>query len=84
MQQTIQIWVDDQPGALLRVAGILAARGANIQSLNAAQDPTRPGVSRITIRVDLDAHWHERVVKQMNRLVNVHLAQDVSEGKRSW
>lgn len=85
MQQTIQIWVDDQPGTLMRVAGILAAKGANIESLSAAQDPTQPGVSRITIRAQLAPHLHARVVSQMNRLVNVHLAQDVTEGgQRTW
>ena len=85
MQQTIQIWVDDQPGTLMRVAGILAAKGANIESLTVAQDPTQLGVSRITIRTELEPHLHARVVSQMNRLVNVHLAQDVSQGgKRSW
>jgi acetolactate synthase small subunit len=39
MRQVIQLWVEDKPGVLMRVAGIITAKGANIYSLALAPDP---------------------------------------------
>ena len=48
MQQLISLLVENKPGALLRVAGLLTARGYNIESLTVAKtlDPT---LSNMTI-----------------------------------
>ncbi len=78
MRQTIQVWVEDKHGALMRVAGIIAAKGANIHALTLAPDPSREGVSRITVVADLEPRLHQRVVNEMNRLVNVFAAVDIS------
>ncbi len=82
MRQTIRVWVEDKHGALLRVAGIISAKGANIHSLTVAPDPWEEGVSRITIVSDLEPRLHQRVVNEMNRLVNVFLAVDVTGNPR--
>lgn len=66
----LSLLVEDKPGLLTRVAGLFARRGFNISSL--AVGPTEvPGLSRITVVVDVDALPLEQVTKQLNKLVNV-------------
>src|SRR5204863_4123271 len=67
---TLSVLVEDRPGVLTRVAGLFAARGFNIDSL--AVGPTeKPGMSRMTIVVNVDKKPLEQVTKQLNKLVNV-------------
>ncbi len=67
---TLSVLVEDRPGVLTRVAGLFAARGFNIDSL--AVGPTEePGLSRMTIVVNVDMKPLEQVTKQLNKLVNV-------------
>ena len=79
MLQTISLLVENRPGALLRVTGLLGSRGYNIESLTVART-LDPELSRMTIVVDVDAKLCGQVIKQMNKLVNVLQAADVSEG----
>lgn len=78
MLQVISLLVENKPGALMRITGVLSARGYNIESLTVARtlDPT---LSRMTIVVDVDANLRAQVVKQMNKLINVLQASDVTE-----
>jgi len=78
MQRTIRLWLEDKPGALMRVAGLVTGTGSNIVSLNVAPDPWQPGVSRMTLTADLEPRLHSLVVAKMNRLVNVLAAIDVT------
>lgn len=78
MRQTIRVWVEDKHGALLRVAGIISAKGANIHALTVRPEAGEEGVSIITIVSDLEPRLHQRVVNEMNRLVNVFLAVDLT------
>jgi acetolactate synthase-1/3 small subunit len=67
---TLSVLVEDRPGVLTRVAGLFSARGFNINSL--AVGPTEePGLSRMTIVVDVDRKPLEQVTKQLNKLINV-------------
>jgi acetolactate synthase I/III small subunit len=67
---TLSVLVEDRPGVLTRVAGLFAARGYNIDSL--AVGPTEePGLSRMTIVVDVETKPLEQVTKQLNKLVHV-------------
>jgi acetolactate synthase I/III small subunit len=67
---TLSVLVEDKPGVLTRVAGLFAARGFNIDSL--AVGPTEtPGLSRMTIVVNVESKPLEQVTKQLNKLVNV-------------
>jgi acetolactate synthase-1/3 small subunit len=64
------VLVEDRPGVLTRIAGLFAARGFNIDSL--AVGPTEaPGVSRMTIVIDVEEKPLEQVTKQLNKLINV-------------
>jgi acetolactate synthase-1/3 small subunit len=78
MQQVISLLVENKPGALLRVTGVLGSRGFNIESLTVART-LDPSLSRMTIVVDVDAKLCAQVIKQMNKLVNVLQANDLTE-----
>ena len=79
MLQIISLLMENKPGALMRVTGLLSQRGYNIESLTVART-LDPEVSRMTIVVDVDANLRQQVVKQMNKLINVLQAADVTEG----
>ena len=83
MRQTIRVLVEDKHGVLLRVAGIISAKGANIHTLTVTPDPWEEGVSTITLASDLEPRLHQRVVNEMNRLVNVFLAVDVTANEHA-
>ena len=69
-RHTLSVLVEDQPGVLARVASLFSRRSFNIESL--AVGPTEhPGVSRITIVVNVDELPLEQVTKQLNKLINV-------------
>ena len=70
MKHTLSVQVEDRPGALTRITSMFARRRFNIDSL--AVGPTeRPGISRITLRVDCEEHTLEQIEKQIHKLVNV-------------
>ena len=79
MQQIISLLMENKPGALMRVTGLLGQRGYNIESLTVARtlDAT---LSRMTIAVDVEPSIRAQVIKQMNKLINVLQATDVTEG----
>ena len=79
MLQTISLLLENKPGALLRVTGVLAARGYNIESLTVAKT-LDPELSRMTIVVDVEDRLRTQVIKQMNKLINVLQATDMSDG----
>src|SRR5260221_5201991 len=78
MLQVISLLMENKPGALLRVTGLLGARGFNIESLTVART-LDPELSRMTIVVDVESKLFAQVIKQMNKLVNVLQATDVGE-----
>jgi acetolactate synthase-1/3 small subunit len=78
MLQVISLLVENKPGALMRITGVLSARGYNIESLTVARtlDPT---LSRMSIVVDIEPQLRAQVIKQMNKLINVLQASDLSD-----
>ncbi len=78
MLQHISLLVENKPGALLRVTGLLSARGYNIESLTVART-LDPELSRMSIVVDVDPSLRAQVIKQMNKLINVLQATDLTE-----
>ena len=66
----LSLLVEDTPGLLTRVAGLFARRGFNIESLAVGVTEV-PGISRITVVVDVEDLPLEQVTKQLNKLVNV-------------
>ena len=78
MEQIIQVWMENKPGALMRVAGILTAKGLNIDNLVVRPDGEDRNISKMTIAVDVEPRFRVRVIQEMNRLVNVILAKDAT------
>src|SRR4029077_17126362 len=78
MLQVISLVLENKPGALMRVTGLLTQRGYNIESLTVART-LDPAVSRMTIVVDVDSTQRQQGIKHMNKLINVLQATDLPE-----
>ena len=76
----ISILMENEAGALSRVAGLFSARGYNIESLTVA--PTEdPSMSRMTIVTIGSDEIIEQITKQLNKLIDVVKLMDLSEGE---
>jgi acetolactate synthase-1/3 small subunit len=78
MLQLISLLMENKPGALMRVTGLLSARGYNIESLTVART-NDPELSRMSIVVETEEPQRGQVIKQMNKLINVLQATDLTE-----
>ena len=78
MKHVITALVENQPGVLARIIGLISGRGYNIESLNVA--PTQDGkVSRLSMTVPGDDRVLEQVTKQLNKLVDVIKVADLTK-----
>lgn len=78
MRHVVAILIENESGALSRVAGLFSARGYNIESLTVA--PTHdPTLSRMTIVTTGTERVVEQIVKQLNKLVDVVRLADLTE-----
>ena len=69
-RHTISILLENEAGALSRVAGLFSARAYNIESLSVA--PTEDAtVSRLTLVTTGSPEIIEQITKQLNKLVDV-------------
>ena len=72
--------MENEPGALSRVAGLFSARGYNIESLTVA--PTEDAtLSRMTIVTKGSDEVIEQITKQVNKLVEIVKVVDLNEGR---
>jgi len=72
--------MENESGALSRVAGLFSARGYNIESLTVA--PTNdPSLSRMTLVTRGTEDIIEQITKQLNKLVDVVKLQDMTGGE---
>ena len=78
MRHTIAILLENEAGALCRVAGLFSARAYNIESLTVAptEDPT---VSRLTVVTSGSPQIIEQITKQLNKLIDVIRLVDLNE-----
>ncbi len=78
MRHIISILVENEAGALSRIAGLFSARGYNIESLTVA--PTEdPSLSRMTVVSVGSDDIIEQITKQLNKLIEVVKVVDLSE-----
>lgn len=77
MLHTLAVVVENNPGVLIRVAGLFARRGYNIDSLTVCQTED-PELSRMTIVVNGDDQIIEQVRNQLSKLVVVHSVSDLT------
>jgi acetolactate synthase I/III small subunit len=77
MKHTITLTVENQPGVLARIVGLISGRGYNIETLNVG--PTQdPAVSRMTMQVPGDDRVLEQVTRQLAKLVDVQTVTDLT------
>jgi acetolactate synthase-1/3 small subunit len=80
MRHIISLLMENEAGALSRVAGLFSARGYNIESLTVA--PTEDlTMSRMTIVTSGSDDVIEQINKQLNKLVDVVAVMDLTEGE---
>ena len=80
MRRIISLLVENESGALSRIAGLFSARGYNIQSLTVA--PTEDeSLSRMTIVTQGSDAIIEQITKQLNKLIDVVRLVDLTEGR---
>jgi acetolactate synthase-1/3 small subunit len=78
MRHIISILIENEAGALSRVAGLFSARGYNIESLTVA--PTEdPSLSRMTLVTRGNDEIIEQITKQLNKLIDVVKLIDLAE-----
>ncbi|MEQ1622417.1 MAG: acetolactate synthase small subunit [Methylococcales bacterium] len=78
MRHIISILIENESGALSRVAGLFSARGYNIESLTVA--PTEdPSLSRMTLVTRGSEDVIEQITKQLNKLIDVVKLIDLAE-----
>ena len=78
-RHVLSVTVRDQPGVLVRIAGLFARRGYNIESLSVAQTH-EPGMSRTTFVVTGEDDRLEQMEKQLQKLIDVIKVIDHSDG----
>ena len=78
MRHIISLLVENESGALSRIAGLFSARGYNIESLTVAPTNDR-SLSRMTIVTSGTEEIVEQITKQLNKLVDVVRLTDLTE-----
>ena len=74
----LTLLVENRIGVLARIAGLIAAKGYNIDSVSVGETMDN-SMSRVTLVVHGDDWVMEQVVKQLNRLVDVVKVVDLTE-----
>ncbi|MBT3507180.1 MAG: acetolactate synthase small subunit [Methylococcales bacterium] len=78
MRHIISILIENEAGALSRVAGLFSARGYNIESLTVA--PTDDlTLSRMTLVTRGSDEVIEQITKQLNKLIDVVKLTDLAD-----
>ncbi len=77
MKHIVTLQVENKPGVLARIVGLISGRGYNIDGLTVA--PTLDAdVSKMTIEVPGDDRVIEQVTKQLNKLIDVIKVTDLT------
>ena len=80
MRHIISLLMENEAGALSRVAGLFSARAYNIESLTVA--PTEDAtLSRMTIVTSGSDEVIEQIIKQLNKLIDVVKVLDLNDGR---
>lgn len=74
----LTVLVENRIGVLARIAGLIAAKGYNIDSVSVGETMDN-STSRVTLVVHGDDWVMEQVVKQLNRLIDVIKVVDLFE-----
>ncbi len=78
MRHIISILIENEAGALSRVAGLFSARGYNIESLTVAPTEDKT-LSRMTVVTRGSDRVIEQITKQLNKLIDIVKLIDLAE-----
>jgi acetolactate synthase-1/3 small subunit len=81
-KHTVSVLVDNEPGVLARVIGLISGRGYNIDSLTVAEVDAEKHISRITIVVPGNEESINKLISQLEKLVPVSRAANVTFEKK--
>ncbi len=78
MKRKLAVLVENSPGVLTHVSGLISRRGYNIESI-AASSTEKQDMTRISLVVDVADEWqYEQVVSQLEKLVQVFKVLDMT------
>ncbi len=77
MKHTLAVLVENRPGVLTHISGLISRRAFNIESI-AAGYTEEPETTRITIVVEGNEIEQEQVVNQLSKLVDVIKISDLT------
>ena len=80
-KHTVSVLVDNEPGVLARVIGLISGRGYNIDSLTVAEVDAEKHISRITIVAPGTEETVNKMISQLERIVPVKRAVNVTYEK---
>ena len=78
MRHVLSALVENKPGVLSRVTGLISRRGLNIESLSVGTTED-PSMSRVTAIVQADGVAYEQITKQLHKLIDVHKITDLTD-----
>ena len=70
MRYTVDIIVENKPGVLYRIAGLLAKRKINIERINVYAVKGN-GISKMFFTADIEDRIVDTIVKQINKVIEV-------------
>lgn len=76
--RVLRVLVEDNPGVMARVSGMIRRRGFNIETITVGPS-TEPGRSRMTLTVDAGHAEVDQVAKQLDRLIEVIEVEDITD-----
>jgi acetolactate synthase-1/3 small subunit len=77
MMQTLRVCLENTPGALLRVAGVVTAKRTNIEKMSVEPMQGDRSLALMTITIDVEPRLEGRIMREMQRLVNVLWVREV-------
>jgi len=77
-ERTIEMYLEDKPGVLNRVVSLFRRRGFNIDALNVRRT-AKSGVSRMTVVTPAPRAEAQKLMRQLDKLINVLLVEDITK-----
>ena len=81
-KHTVSVLVDNEPGVIARVIGLISGRGYNIDSLSVAEVDTETHVSRITFVTLGNEITINKMIAQLQKLIPVKKAINITLDKQ--
>ena len=81
-KHTVSVLVDNEPGVLARVIGLISGRGYNIESLTVAEVDAEAHISRITFVTLGNETTINKMISQLQKLVPVKKAINIALDKQ--